>query len=431
MTPAARVSAAIEILGFLAARSRPAADILKEWGLSHRFAGSGDRAAIAGLVYDALRKRASAAWVMGSDQPRALLIGALRVMRRMDVDAIATLCSGEGFAPGKLSQEERARLSRASLKDAPDPIRGDYPEWLAEAFTEAFGDKAAEEGAALAARAPLDLRVNSLKGSRSRALEELAHLSAKPAPYAPTGIRIELAEGPRPPAVQAEPSFVKGFIEVQDEGSQLVSLLADARPGMQVLDYCAGGGGKSLALAAMMANGGQIYAADSDIRRLAPIHERLQRAGARNVQVRTPKGRVMPLDDLVGLMDLVVVDAPCTGTGTWRRNPDAKWRMRPGALEQRLKEQIQILDDAARFVKPGGRLVYITCSVLNAENGAQVAEFLGRTPGFAVVPPAELAERAGLAELAEFQDISGQGFLFTPLRTATDGFFMAGMTRAG
>jgi 16S rRNA (cytosine967-C5)-methyltransferase len=226
--------------------------------------------------------------------------------------------------------------------------------------------------------------------------------------------------------------FLKGLVEVQDEGSQLSALLAGARPGEQVVDLCAGAGGKTLALAAAMDNRGQIYATDSDKRRLAPIHARLERAGARNVQVRTPKGAADALADLAGRADLVLIDAPCTGTGAWRRNPDAKWRVRPGALRERLKEQAQALDRAAGLVRPGGRIAYVTCSVLEEENGVQVRAFVGRHPEFAVAPPAEvataLAERALLFRHAV--KLSDAGLLMTPRRTDTDGFFYSLMRLA-
>ena len=208
-----------------------------------------------------------------------------------------------------------------------------------------------------------------------------------------------LAADARSPAIHAEPAFIKGQIEIQDEGSQLAALMADAKPGQQVIDLCAGAGGKTLALAAAMENKGQLFATDDDKRRLAPIHARLERAGVRNVQVRTPRGASDALADLAGHADLVLIDAPCTGTGSWRRNPDAKWRVRPGALEQRIKDQSGLLDRAAALVKPGGRIAYVTCSVLAAENGEQVRGFLGRHPEFSVVPPAETHSRARRARL--------------------------------
>ncbi len=195
----------------------------------------------------------------------------------------------------------------------------------------------------------------------------------------------------RNPGIHSEEDFVKGAVEVQDEGSQLAALLSAAKPGEQVIDLCAGAGGKTLALAAMMAGKGRLIATDRDKRQLAPIHERLSRAGVHNADIRAPKGEADPLADIRASADLVLIDAPCSGTGTWRRNPDAKWRMRPGALEVRLKDQVEVLDRAAALVKPGGRIAYITCSVLPVENGEQVRAFIGRHPEFSVVPPEETA----------------------------------------
>ena len=432
MTPAARVSAAIEVLADIEARRRPAGDVLKDWGLSHRFAGSGDRAAIAGLVYDALRRKASSAWLMGDAAPRATVLGMLRRDRELKPEAIAALTDGARHAPAPLTAAEQERLAHGTLDGAPAHVRGDYPEWLDPHLAATFGEERVEEGAALAARAPLDLRVNTAKGDRDKAAAGLEHLYPQPARWSPWGLRIALASDAKSPAVHAEPAFIKGLVEVQDEGSQLATLLTAARPGEQVIDLCAGAGGKTLALAAMMENHGQIYATDLDKRRLAPIHERLERAGARNVQVRTPRGKDDAVADLAGRADLVVIDAPCTGTGAWRRNPDAKWRVRPGALAERVKEQAEALDRAAALVKPGGRIAYITCSVLDAENGAQVRAFLERTDGFALVPPAEttqaLGERALLFRRAVL--MTDEGLLMTPRRTDTDGFYVAVLRRA-
>jgi 16S rRNA (cytosine967-C5)-methyltransferase len=433
MTPAARLSAAIEVLADIDARRRPAADALKDWGLAHRFAGSGDRAAIAGLVYDALRRRASAARIMGEETPRAILLGMLRLERGLDLDAIVALCSGARFAPAPLSETEWSRLATANLADAPPWIAGDYPEWLDSQFARVFAEERAAELGALAARAPLDLRVNTLKADRETAAAALAELGCEPTRWSPLGLRIRLRADAKSPAIHAEPAFIKGMVEVQDEGSQLAALLAGARRGEQVVDLCAGAGGKTLALAAVMENHGQIYATDSDKRRLAPIHARLERAGARNVQVRTPRGNADVLSDLAGRADLVLIDAPCTGIGVWRRNPDAKWRVRPGALAVRQKEQEAVLDRAAALVKPGGRIAYVTCSVLAEENDDQVQAFVARHPEFALVPPAEVAgalgERAYLFRRAAVT--SDAGLLMTPLRTETDGFFVSLMSLRG
>src|ERR1700720_3804686 len=310
MTPSARLSAAIEVFAEIEARRRPATDALKDWGLSHRFAGSGDRAAIAGLVYDALRRKSSSAWLMGEASPRATLLGMLRRERGLDPGTIAALCNGGRYAPSLLTQDEAAALATGALADAPAYVEGDYPEWLDPHLKRVFGDERAAEGAALASRAPLDIRVNTLAAERDEALAKLQHLNGEPTRWSPIGIRMRLAAEAKSPAIHAEPLFIKGQIEIQDEGSQLAALLADAKPGEQVVDLCAGAGGKTLALAAAMENRGQIYATDLDKRRLAPIHARLERAGARDVQVRTPTGRGAGSDvlaDLAGRADLVMI----------------------------------------------------------------------------------------------------------------------------
>jgi 16S rRNA (cytosine967-C5)-methyltransferase len=431
MTPGARLSAAIDVLADIEARRRPAADALKDWGLAHRFAGSGDRAAIGGLVYDALRRRQSAAWLMDDATPRAILFGALRLERCMGPDAIGRLADGGRFAPAAPTDAEIAALTSARLDGAPAHVRGDYPEWLDAKLAAVFGDDRAAEGAALSSRAPVDLRINTLKGDRATAAAALAHLHAMPTPWSPTGLRIALSAEAKSPPIQAEPAFIGGLVEVQDEGSQLAAILSGARPGETVIDLCAGGGGKTLALAALMENRGRLIATDTDIRRLAPIHARLARAGAGNVEVRTPRGAAPLLDDVVAQADAVLIDAPCTGIGAWRRNPDAKWRVRPGALEQRIKDQHEVLARAAPLVRPGGRIVYVTCSLLAEENGDRIGAFLAAHADFKVLPVAEMA-RALPARTADFAAAvlaSAEGLLMTPRRTGTDGFFVAIMVR--
>jgi 16S rRNA (cytosine967-C5)-methyltransferase len=429
MTPGARIAAAIEVLDDIEARRRPAGDALKDWGLAHRFAGSKDRAAIGTLVFDALRRRASSAFIMGAETPRAIILGAMRLARGMGVEEIAVLCTGQAHAPSPLLESESARLAAADLAGAPIHVAGDFPEWLEPSFIAVFGEAAVAEAGALAARAPLDLRVNLLKATREKALESLAHLRPLPTPLSPLGLRLPLTPDGRGPALAAEPAYVKGLVEIQDEASQLAALLAAAKPGEQALDLCAGAGGKTLALAALMQNKGQIYASDSDGRRLMPIYARLERAGARNVQVRPQRPGADGLADLEGRCDLVVVDAPCTGTGTWRRNPDAKWRVRPGALEQRIKDQDGALEQAARFVKPRGRVLYVTCSVLRDENEDRLAVFLAAHPEFKSLPAQEIAERADLPRLTAFASRFGEGLRLTPLTSETDGFFIAMLVR--
>jgi len=430
MIPAARIAAAIDALEQIEAARRPAADVLKDWGRAHRFAGSGDRSAIASLAFDALRKKSSSAWIMDDASPRAAMIGALKQIRALSDADIGALFSGEGHAPSPLTPRERARLGAGALDGAPAHVRGDYPEWLADAFAASLGESAAEEGAALATRAPVDLRVNLLKGDRARAEKTLAHLAPIETPLSPWGLRIAIPADGRGPALAAEPAYAKGLVEVQDEGSQIAALLSGAEPGQQVLDLCAGGGGKSLALAAMMDNRGQIYATDTDGRRLMPIFERLERAGARNVQVRAPRGEAEILGDLKDRCDVVLVDAPCSGSGAWRRNPDAKWRIRPGALEQRQNDQRVAVERAARYVRPGGRLVYVTCSVLKSENEDQIAHFLADHADYLPVDAAHLARSAAAPGLAAQASRLGAGLRLSPLQTGTDGFYIAAMARS-
>jgi 16S rRNA (cytosine967-C5)-methyltransferase len=368
---------------------------------------------------------------MGAETPRAVVLGMLRRERGLDADAIARLADGSRFAPEPLSDDERTRLASGDLAGAPPHVAGDYPEWLDAAFAATFGDERAEEGAALSSRAPLDLRVNTLKAEREQALAQLADLAPEPTRWSPWGLRIRLAAEAKSPAVHAEPAFLKGLVEVQDEGSQLAALFAGAKPGEQVLDLCAGAGGKTLALAAMMQGKGRLIATDRDKRQLAAIHERLSRAGVHNAEVRTPKGETDPLAGIAASADLVLIDAPCSGTGTWRRNPDAKWRMRPGALDIRVKDQIGVLDRATALVKPGGRIAYVTCSVLPVENGEQVRAFLARHGGFSIVPPAETVNvlRDKAEEFASAALATPEGWLMTPRRTRTDGFFVSVLRR--
>lgn len=435
MIPAARISAAIEVLDDIATRRRPAPDALKDWGLAHRFAGSKDRRAIGDLVFDALRHKNSSAAVAGGEDGRAILLGLFRLHRGHDLAAIEKLFSGERFAPAPLTEAECSALSEDRLADAPDFVRGDYPEWLAPNLARVFGDDVVAEMQALATPAPLDLRVNTLKAEADHAAAQLEAAIGR-TPERPSlstlCLRLPLEPGSGEPHIASTEPFLKGQIEIQDLGSQLAAEFAGARPGQQVLDLCAGGGGKTLALAAAMQNHGQIFAHDSDRRRLAPIHDRLARAGVRNVQVRTPRPNSDVLDDLEHRMDLVLVDAPCTGTGTWRRNPDAKWRIRPGSLAERNKDQALVLDTAARYVKTGGRLAYITCSVLEEENTDQVAAFLAAHPGFAVVPPqavVEAYEQESMNILGPAVHYLANGLLMTPRVSGTDGFFVSVMTR--
>ena len=422
MRDGGRLAAAIEVLTDIDTRHKPARLALKAWGDAARYAGSKDRAFVSGLVLDVLRRKRSLAWRMGAEGPRAAALGVLAYDWKWPLDRIADAAGEAPHGIGVLTEAEVASLTTPrSLDDAPAAIAGDYPDWADAALARVFGDDRAAEGAALAERAPVDLRANRLKTDPERAAKALAPLHAQPAGLLPDAFRIPApAATERTGAVETIPAFGKGWFEVQDLGSQLAAAVAGEVKGKQVLDFCAGGGGKTLALAAAMGNTGQLYAHDSDARRMADVIPRATRAGVRNLQVRSP-AEADPLKGLGGKMDVVFVDAPCTGSGTWRRHPDTKWRLSPEQLEKRQAEQDAVLDQAAAFVKPGGRLIYVTCSIFAEENEDRVAAFLARNDAFKVRPVAvdAVADR-----------VTPQGYLrLSPRTAATDGFFAAILER--
>lgn len=401
---------------------------LQSWGKANRFAGSGDRNAIGHMVYDALRHKASSAYIMASEAPRALIVGALR-QRGMAASEIAAMLTGADHAPEPLTADEMQRLESASLDGAPPHVAGDYPEWLHASFERVFGEHAAAEGKALARRAPADIRVNTLKATREKVLKALADFGAIETEMSPTGVRVPAPIGDaRTPNLEAEAAFQAGWCEIQDEGSQIVAALTGAGPRMQILDLCAGAGGKTLALGAAMQNTGQIYAYDDDKHRLKPIFARIKRAGVRNVQI-LKAGDENALDTLAGKFDCVLADAPCTGAGTWRRRPDAKWRLRPHALGERIKDQQTVLTRAAKMVRPGGRLVYVTCSILPEENGDQIAQFLRDHANFKTVPYADVWRAVLPGEPPVSADGSTDHLVLTPACHDTDGFFIAVLER--
>ncbi len=424
MRDAGRLAAAIDILTEIETRHRPVRLALKSWGDAARYAGAKDRAFVSGLTLDVLRRRRSLAWRMGDDGPRAGALGAVRFLWDWPIERVAEAAGEAPHGPGPLTDAERAALSHPrDVADAPDAVRGDYPDWLDASLQRAFGATRAEEGVALSERAPVDLRVNLLKSDPERTLKALTPLNAQPTDVLATALRMPaLDPTARSGAVETVPQFSKGWFEVQDLGSQIAASAAGVVKGKQVLDLCAGGGGKTLALAAAMGNTGQIYAYDSDARRLADTVRRGDRAGVRNLQVRSP---LTPdaLKDLEGRMDVVFIDAPCSGTGSWRRHPDTKWRLTPETLAKRLADQDEVLDAGALYVKPGGRLVYVTCSVLPEEDEDRVAAFLSRAAAFATRPATDDPKLA--------QWLTPEGFLrLSPRTSGTDGFFVAVLEKA-
>ncbi|MFC5385837.1 RsmB/NOP family class I SAM-dependent RNA methyltransferase [Aquamicrobium segne] len=420
-----RLAAAMEVLADIETRQRPAAEALRDWGRTHRFAGGSDRAAIGNIVYDALRHKRSSGWLFASDTPRALAFGALLLEWGKTPETINALLDGDKFAPPLLSESELQTLHERLAANMPNEARANCPDWCIPLLQSSYGKDWAEEGAALASRPPLDLRTNLLKGKRDTLLTELLATQAAKTEIAPHGIRIPPIEGSgRHPNVQTGKAFATGRFEVQDEGSQIVAELTVVRPGMQVLDYCAGAGGKSLTLSAMMDNQGQIFAHDALPARLAPIAERIKRAGSRNIQIAAGASGLGPLENR---MDLVLVDAPCTGSGTWRRRPDTKWRLTRQQLDARLADQAGILDIAANYVKSGGLLAYVTCSIFPDENENQIKAFLARTPDFHPEDHAALWSQHFPGH--ENRVRIGTGISLSPARSGTDGFYFCALRR--
>ncbi len=427
-----RLQAAIEVLDDIEKNNRPASDALKDWGASHRFAGAGDRAVIANIVYDALRRKLSYSWRMQDNSAYHLAYGALLSESQSGTDELMALIATDKFAPSPLSQASLDHWQVSDLKKAPEHIQADVPLWCVDLLRNTFGEDWVAQCAALADRPPLDLRVNLLKADTAKVLDALAETGAAIAPFLNDAVRIPPIEAfGRHPNLQNGEAFLNGWFEVQDLGSQIAAKFAAPQRADQVLDYCAGAGGKTLAMAAAMHNSGQIHAYDAERSRLSPMNERLQRAGVRNTQ---SYGTIEELDALKERMDLVLTDAPCTGSGTWRRRPDAKWRLTEQQLEKREDDQRSVLDAAKQYVKIGGRLVYVTCSLFDSENQRQIERFLSENPTFVEESPSEIWNK--VTEGQQDQCVSepiytSKGCAFSPLQTDTDGFYVCVMKKTG
>jgi 16S rRNA (cytosine967-C5)-methyltransferase len=425
LTPAARIKAAIEVLDRIASEAAPADGVLKAWGRDHRFAGSGDRRAIADRVYRALRGQAKAAHRFEAWSGRGLVLQSL-AEEGLGGAEVEALFSAGGHGPEPLSEAERSALRETPAY--PDAVRAGVPAFVAEALKAGFGDAWLDEAEALTqARAPVDLRVNALRGDVEAAIRLMAVDEFKPerAPWSAWGLRLP-AELSRD--VQQSRAWKTGWIEVQDEASQIAAALAGPKPGQTVVDYCAGAGGKTLALAALMGGRGRLVACDIHMKRLANLPERLQRSGAR-AEARRIGLQGQGMDDLAAQADLVFVDAPCSGSGTWRRHPEGAFRLTPEGVARMAALQAGILDRASALVKPGGGLAYATCSVLPAENAEIAAGFAAAHPEFAPVAIARAAETPALtdparARLAALSD-GGHTLQLTPRSSGTDGFFLA------
>lgn len=391
MTPAARLAATIEIVEFLNATHQPADRLMRDYFRARRFAGSKDRRAIAERVFGIYRARAHFAHRMGSDEPRRLAIASLLAEGATPEDFFTG-----GYGPAPLSDAERAAIA-ATPPQAPLWVEGEYPQFLEGELQRGFGDRLLAEMAAFQHRAPVDLRVNSLKASRDAVLAKLREdgFACQPTLHSPDGIRC--APGA---SLTAHPLFESGAFEIQDEAAQIASSLADAKPGMRVLDLAAGAGGKALALAAAMGNQGEIVACDVRGPPLAELERRAARAGV--TIIRTHLLGEPPQ----GPFDIVFIDAPCSGSGTWRRQPEAKWRLTPERLAALMGVQDQLLDQAANLAPS---LIYATCSILPCENQDRVRDFVANHPGFRHLP---------------------NDFKASPASTGTDGFYAARLVQA-
>jgi 16S rRNA (cytosine967-C5)-methyltransferase len=432
LTPGAQVAAAIDILAAIDLGERPADDVAADYFRGRRYIGAKDRGHIAGHVYTVLRHRSALDWWIAKHPvdigSRSRVLAGLVLIEGWRPEVITERCDGDRFQPAPLTEAE-GRLVRGlathTLRhpEMPRAVANDLPDWLEPYFERVFGKGLEREMAALNASASIDLRVNLLKADWETARRALAAegVAAEPTPWSPVGLR--LAE--RVP-LGGLSAFKEGLVEVQDEGSQITALLADARPGMRVVDFCAGAGGKTLALAAGMANRGKLVACDVSAHRLGRAARRLRRAGVGNAERRVlTSERDKWVKRHAGGFDRVLIDAPCLGTGTWRRNPGDKWRVTPEDLASLIVRQQEILRSAARLVCPGGRLVYATCSVLREEDEAQAEAFLVAEPEFSVVPAARVWNETigGLSP-------GGERYLrLTPARHGTDGFFVAILER--
>lgn len=422
------IAQAISLLAEVLRFERPADGVLSQYFKTHRELGHADRGRLAELIYSVLRHLASLRDVVGRSEPpagheaRYLVLAALiRLQNRnlREIEHLLKCDETDWFGRLKAAGQEK----ETSLSPA---LRHEWPKWL-EAALIAMPDAERDALArALQHPAPLDLRINPLRAKRP---EILAHLEkhgivAKETPYSPWGMRVE-----GKPAIQRHPAFEKGDMEVQDEGSQLLVALLAPKRGEMVLDFCAGAGGKTLLMGALMKNTGRLYATDVSEKRLAKLRPRVARAGLSNVQaIRIAHERDDRIQRLAGKFDRVLVDAPCSGTGTLRRNPDLKWRQKPEQIVELTEMQNKILEAAAPLVRPGGVLVYATCSLLGQENGAIQQAFSERHPEFEVVDPVQQLAAVGvdLPADAVTQSTSGlPGLQLLPHRHNTDGFFAA------
>lgn len=429
MTPEGRLSAAIDLLhAVLDQPRRPADAISADFFRARRYIGGSDRRAVSDLAWGVLRHRLRLEWWIAQSgarlTPRLLVLAHLLLVEKRKLTEAARLFDGGRYAAGPLDAGEMGvgeQLLGKPLtgKEMPEGPRLNLPEWALPGLASRFGATLEAEARAMEGTAPLDLRVNLLKSTREEAQAALRGegLVSETTPHSPWGLRL-----PHRTPITGSAAYKDGLIEVQDEGSQLIAALVGARPGMRVVDYCAGAAGKTLAMAATMGNQGRVTACDVSVPRLEGATKRLRRAGVHNAETHLLEAGDRWVKRRAGTFDRVLVDAPCTGTGTWRRNPDARSRTGAEDLAELLAKQHEILATSALLVKPGGRLVYATCSLLPEEDEVQVDAFLAAHPGFR---PIALATAWAEAGLQGAPPSDARHLLLSPGAHGTDGFFCA------
>ncbi|RJF85298.1 RsmB/NOP family class I SAM-dependent RNA methyltransferase [Azospirillum cavernae] len=432
MTPAARLQAVIELLTEIDDIARPADAVMSAYFRNRRYIGSKDRSNVAQTTYAILRRHARLSWWIERaghrPTPRARTLAYALLEERRNAGVVLEMFSGGKFAPERMTENELAlvgALDTHTLEhpEMPEAVRVECPDWAEGPIRASLGDRFAVEMEKLLDAAPLDLRINPLKANQASAIKALAkaQIVAEVTQWSPFGLRVK----GRPPLGGVD-AFKDGLVEIQDEGSQLVALAVAAKPGHQVVDFCAGAGGKTLAIAAMMKNKGRVVACDVLAGRLKRAAERFRRAGLHNIEAHPLTSERDPwVKRHKRKFDRVLVDAPCSGTGTWRRNPDSRWRQLGPGLSELVPLQANILDSAARLVKPGGRLIYATCSMLFDENEGQIAHFLETHPEFTVKPVADVWAEEAYGPVP----CDGPYLRLTPARHDTDGFFAAILDR--
>ena len=428
MKLASQIQSSIEILEQILNRHRTVPSVMKEWGVNNRYAGVKDRATITNILNASLRRKISSSYIMSDDSPRAILIGTLINEFQFDINTLYDLFNNEKHAPMSLSDEEVLKVKEANekLKNSEKWIKNDLPEWAASEYEKTFDINQDEQLQHLSNMPDLDIRVNSIKTNISKVEGELQKFLAIKTHHSPYGLRFKATGlSHKYPNLEKTLAYSKGHIEIQNEGSQIASILSGVIPGQQVLDYCAGHGGKAVVLSMLMNNTGQIFLHDIDESRLSNVPSRMRRLGIKNYQIKVNLENVQNSN----LFDVVFVDAPCTGSGTWRRKPDLKWRSSKEKLNGNIKAQHDIIREASKFVKVGGKLIYVTCSLFDSENDGQISDFLSSNSAFRLINYQTQWKYDENNIPKNAKSHNEDTLLLSPMTHNTDGFFVAILER--